>query len=78
LNSTQPQAIKASLRSLPIRPKPLRPVVLPTHTQGGITGIPAGPFSLALNHTVFIKNTAPGPTFSGWEGKTSLLQTTKL
>jgi hypothetical protein len=24
----------------------------PAHTQGGITGIPAGPLSLALNHTV--------------------------
>jgi len=28
------------------------PTVSPTVTQGGIRGVPAGPFSLALNHTV--------------------------
>jgi hypothetical protein len=27
-------------------------LTIPTHTQGGITGVPAGPFSLALNNTV--------------------------
>ena len=31
---------------------PSDPSINPTHTQGGITGVPAGPFSLALNHTV--------------------------
>jgi hypothetical protein len=31
---------------------PADPGTSPTHTQGGIKGIPAGPFSLALNHTV--------------------------
>jgi hypothetical protein len=31
---------------------PTDPAVSPTITQGGITGIPAGPLSLALNHTV--------------------------
>jgi hypothetical protein len=44
------------------------PLFSPAHTQGGITGIPAGPLSLALNNTVFIKNTAPANGFSGWEG----------
>jgi hypothetical protein len=44
------------------------PGISPTTTQGGITGVPAGPFSLALNNTVFIKNTAPPNGFSGWEG----------
>jgi hypothetical protein len=27
-------------------------LTIPAHTQGGITGVPAGPFSLALNNTV--------------------------
>jgi hypothetical protein len=31
---------------------PADPAVSPTIAQGGITGIPAGPLSLALNHTV--------------------------
>jgi hypothetical protein len=31
---------------------PLDPLFSPAHTQGGITGIPAGPLSLALNHTI--------------------------
>jgi len=31
---------------------PSDPLFSPAHTQGGITGIPAGPLSLALNHTV--------------------------
>jgi hypothetical protein len=31
---------------------PANPAINPTHTQGGITGVPAGPFSLALNNTV--------------------------
>jgi hypothetical protein len=31
---------------------PADPATSPTHTQGGITGVPAGPFSLALNNTV--------------------------
>jgi len=31
---------------------PADPKVSPTITQGGITGVPAGPLSLALNHTV--------------------------
>jgi hypothetical protein len=35
----------------------------PAHTQGGITGIPAGPLSLALNHTVPLG--APG--FATWD-----------
>ncbi len=29
------------------------PTLSPTVTQGGITGVPAGPMSLALNHTVY-------------------------
>jgi hypothetical protein len=31
---------------------PANPAVNPTTTRGGITGVPAGPLSLALNHTV--------------------------
>jgi len=31
---------------------PANPAINPTRTQGGITGVPAGPFSLALNNTV--------------------------
>jgi hypothetical protein len=31
---------------------PANPAINPTHTQGGITGVPAGPLSLALNNTV--------------------------
>jgi hypothetical protein len=33
---------------------PANPGINPTHTQGGITGVPAGPFSLALNNTVHV------------------------
>jgi hypothetical protein len=40
----------------------LDPSVNPTITQGGIRGIPAGPFSLALNHTVYA-----GSLFSVWD-----------
>jgi hypothetical protein len=43
---------------------PADPGISPTHTQGGITGVPAGPFSLALNHTV---PTASATGFSEWE-----------
>jgi hypothetical protein len=43
---------------------PADPATSPTHTQGGITGVPAGPFSLALNHTV---PTASATGFSEWE-----------
>jgi hypothetical protein len=42
---------------------PLDPLFSPAHTQGGITGIPAGPLSLALNHTVPLG--APG--FATWD-----------
>jgi hypothetical protein len=42
----------------------LDPSVNPTITQGGIRGIPAGPFSLALNHTVYAGSL---PGFSGWD-----------
>lgn len=35
------------------------PATSPTHTQGGITGVPAGPFSLALNNTVPSRLAAP-------------------
>jgi hypothetical protein len=42
---------------------PADPATSPTHTQGGITGVPAGPFSLALNHTV--PTTAQG--FQSWD-----------
>ncbi|MEM2591428.1 MAG: hypothetical protein QXI60_02480, partial [Thermofilaceae archaeon] len=31
---------------------PASPATNPTRTQGGITGVPAGPFSVVLNHTV--------------------------
>jgi hypothetical protein len=41
----------------------LDPSVNPTITQGGIRGIPAGPFSLALNHTVYAFSLG----FSGWD-----------
>jgi hypothetical protein len=33
---------------------PANPGINPTITQGGITGVPAGPFSLALNNTVHV------------------------
>jgi hypothetical protein len=42
----------------------LNPSVNPTITQGGIRGIPAGPFSLALNHTVYAGSLLG---FSGWD-----------
>jgi hypothetical protein len=48
---------------------PSDPLFSPTHTQGGITGIPAGPLSLALNHTV--PTTAAG--FSTWESTTIII-----
>jgi hypothetical protein len=48
---------------------PADPATSPTHTQGGITGIPAGPLSLALNHTV--PTTAAG--FSTWESTTIII-----
>jgi hypothetical protein len=41
---------------------PADPAVSPTITQGGITGVPAGPLSLALNHTV------PKTTGLAWVG----------
>jgi hypothetical protein len=43
---------------------PADPGISPTHTQGGITGVPAGPFSLALNNTV-PAGTALG--FASWD-----------
>jgi hypothetical protein len=48
---------------------PADPATSPTHTQGGLTGVPAGPFSLALNHTV--PTTAAG--FSTWESTTIII-----
>jgi hypothetical protein len=44
---------------------PADPTINPTWTQGGITGVPAGPFSLALNNTVPIAS-APGFAAGGW------------
>ncbi|MEM4384600.1 MAG: hypothetical protein QXU44_11170, partial [Candidatus Caldarchaeum sp.] len=43
--------------------------VNPTHTQGGITGVPAGPFSLALNNTVDLS--IAGFQVSGFEWDTT-------
>jgi hypothetical protein len=43
---------------------PANPGVNPTTTRGGITGVPAGPLSLALNHTV------PKTRGLDWVGKT--------
>jgi hypothetical protein len=48
---------------------PLDPLFSPAHTQGGITGIPAGPLSLALNHTVDLS--IPGFRVSGLEWDTT-------
>jgi hypothetical protein len=48
---------------------PLDPLFSPAHTQGGITGIPAGPLSLALNHTVDLS--IPGFQVSGLEWDTT-------
>ncbi|BAJ50413.1 hypothetical protein CSUB_C0553 [Candidatus Caldarchaeum subterraneum] len=45
---------------------PSNPSVNPTITQGGITGVPAGPFSLVLNETVYID--PPRPLLPTWEG----------
>ncbi|GBC70039.1 hypothetical protein HRbin01_01747 [archaeon HR01] len=42
---------------------PAFPAINPTRTQGGITGVPAGPFSLALNNTVPNRLTWSG----GWD-----------
>jgi hypothetical protein len=49
---------------------PSDPLFSPAHTQGGITGIPAGPLSLALNHTVDLN--IPGFQVSGLEWDTTL------
>jgi hypothetical protein len=38
---------------------PLDPALNPTITQGGIRGVPAGPLSIALNHTVTFSTTSP-------------------
>jgi hypothetical protein len=38
---------------------PANPTLNPTITQGGIRGVPAGPLSIALNHTVTFSTTSP-------------------
>jgi hypothetical protein len=48
---------------------PLDPLFSPAHTQGGITGIPAGPLSLALNHTIDLN--IPGFQVLGLEWDTT-------
>jgi hypothetical protein len=53
---------------------PSDPLFSPAHTQGGITGIPAGPLSLALNHTVDLN--IPGFQVSGLEWDTTTTPTT--
>jgi hypothetical protein len=42
------------------------PGTSPTTTQGGITGVPAGPFSIALNNTVHL-NVMTGGLWSTWD-----------
>jgi hypothetical protein len=49
---------------------PSDPLFSPAHTQGGITGIPAGPLSLALNHTVDLS--IPGFQVSGLDWDNTL------
>ncbi|MEM4227960.1 MAG: hypothetical protein QW793_07285, partial [Candidatus Caldarchaeum sp.] len=39
---------------------PAVPSTNPTRTQGGITGVPAGPLSIALNHTVTVSSGLDG------------------
>jgi hypothetical protein len=53
---------------------PLDPLFSPAHTQGGITGIPAGPLSLALNHTVDLN--IPGFQVLGleWDNTPTLVE----
>jgi hypothetical protein len=46
---------------------PANPTLNPTITQGGITGVPAGPLSIALNHTVTTSSTVvDGFQAGGW------------
>jgi hypothetical protein len=45
---------------------PADPSLNPTITQGGIRGVPAGPLSIALNHTVTTSTTVDGFDRGGW------------